>query len=934
MRLPRLVGSGCLLTAILSNAASAPAQVAKPPTVAGQRASATVTPSLPRGVVAGPSGEGISEYRLANGLTVLLFPDPAGSSMFVNTVYHVGAADENYGETGMAHLLEHLVFKGTPQIANFAAEFNRRGIRFNGTTAQDRTNYYGTFAANDVTLKWLLEAEADRMVHSFIAKRDLDSEMTVVRNEMEMGENRPSQVLGERLRSQAYLWHKYGQDAIGNRADVENVPIERLQAFYRKWYQPDNATVIVAGSFDPAKVLTIIQNSFGRIPRPTRILPPHYTVEPTQDGARQVEVRRTGTQELLAVGYHVPAFTHPDSAALAVLIDALQDENESPLWKALVDSKLAVGVAAMADEGRDPGIAAFETGVTPGVDPAKVQAVLIEQLEMRGGHALTEAAVDSAKLRIANRYRRIADSPVGTAKYLTDYAALGDWRLMFMRRDQIAKVTAADVNRVADTYFKPSNRTLAHFIPTEKPDRAVIAAAPTPAAMLKDYVAQPATASAGERSETDPVKLLAKTQYLTLGTSLKAAFYPRQSRGGLVTLTMMARYGDEASRRSYTGATRYLGELLMSGTASLSREQLAHRLEELGAQVSVGASDTSAIIQITCRRAVFADTLALAVDILRHPALAPEELERLRSQEIAALRSIDRTPGIVADDAMNAYFDPWPKGDPRAFRTADEEIAAAQRVRIEDVRRFHSEFVATSEGAVSVVGDFDPVEVKALLAEKLAGWVSKHPYVRTPEPSLQPPAVRRTFETPDRANAVFVARSNFPMNSDDADYTAIQVAARIFGGGAISSRLGTRIRAKEGLSYLVNGGAIIDTRDRNSKFYMLASTAPENMAKVEAAMREELGRFVRDGISAAELDDARDGLLSERAAGLGSNSGLASALNVGLLNDRTLQWDADVQAALRALTVERVNTAIRRHIKPETVSSFIAGDFKRAANIK
>lgn len=238
--------------------------------------------------------EGISEYRLDNGLKVLLFPDPTKETVTVNVTYKVGSKHENYGETGMAHLLEHLVFKGTPKHKDIPAELSSHGARPNGTTWTDRTNYFETFAATEENIDWALSMESDRMVNSFIAKKDLDSEMTVVRNEFERGENSPFRITLQRMMASAFEWHNYGKSTIGARSDLENVSIERLQDFYRKYYQPDNATLIVAGKFAPEDMLKKIEATFGNIPKPNRTIEPLYTVEPAQDGERQVTVRRVG----------------------------------------------------------------------------------------------------------------------------------------------------------------------------------------------------------------------------------------------------------------------------------------------------------------------------------------------------------------------------------------------------------------------------------------------------------------------------------------------------------------------------------------------------------------------------------------------------------------------------------------------------------------
>jgi len=246
--------------------------------------------ALPAGVTRTASVEGITEYRLANGLKVLLFPDATKPTTTVNVTYRVGSRHENYGETGMAHLLEHMVFKGTPSIPSVFQELGRRGMQFNGTTFFDRTNYYETFTASDESLDWALRMEAERMTQSKFSKADLDTEMSVVRNEFEMGENNPRLVLWKRLQALAFDWHNYGNVTIGARSDVENVDIGRLRAFYETYYQPDNAVLVVAGKFDPAKTLGLIVKHFGPIPRPARALPRLHTVEPVQDGERSAVV--------------------------------------------------------------------------------------------------------------------------------------------------------------------------------------------------------------------------------------------------------------------------------------------------------------------------------------------------------------------------------------------------------------------------------------------------------------------------------------------------------------------------------------------------------------------------------------------------------------------------------------------------------------------
>ena len=353
--------------------------------------------------------EGITEYRLGNGMRVLLFPDASKPTLTTNIVYMVGSRNEHYGETGMAHLLEHLLFKPT---ANFGIRkgtrtpveiLNASGADFNGTTSYDRTNYYSTFPANDDNLRLMLALEADRMVNSPIDQNDLwnkqtgKGEMTVVRNEFEIGENDPVSVTMERLQSVAYDWHNYGKSTIGARSDIEQVNIASLRAFYKRYYQPDNAMLMVAGRFDQTKVLAQVNALFGRIPRPARVLQPTYTREPVQDGERAVIVRRSGGTQFVGAGYHVAPSSHEDGAALALLSRILVDAPGGRLHKALVETKLATSVEVGSGGALEPGYRIFGAIVPSALSLETTEAAMLKVLENLKTAPVTEAEVARAK---------------------------------------------------------------------------------------------------------------------------------------------------------------------------------------------------------------------------------------------------------------------------------------------------------------------------------------------------------------------------------------------------------------------------------------------------------------------------------------------------------------------------------------------------------
>ena len=433
------------------------------------------------------SVEGITEYQLENGLKVLLFPDPSKQTITVNITYLVGSRHEAYGESGMAHLLEHLVFKGTPNHPDIPKELSDHGARPNGTTWFDRTNYFETFAATQENLEWALDLESDRMINSFISAEDLESEMTVVRNEYESGENFPSAVLYKRLLSAAYSWHNYGNSTIGERSDIENVPIERLQGFYRKYYQPDNAVLLVGGKIEEEPTLELVQKYFGKIPRPERELIPTYTAEPVQDGERFITLRRTGDVKAIACMYHTSSGLHPDAAALQVLMQSLSSQPSGRLYKNLVETQKASNLYSYKQTLREPGFVYIYADVPKDKPLDDVQDIMIATLDSLKSNPLSEEEVERAKGEILKYIELALTNTERIGLTMSEYIAMGDWRMFFINRDRIENVTVEDVAKVAEYYLKPSNCTLGHFVPVDEPDRVEIPETPAIASLVDGY---------------------------------------------------------------------------------------------------------------------------------------------------------------------------------------------------------------------------------------------------------------------------------------------------------------------------------------------------------------------------------------------------------------------------------------------------------------
>ncbi len=911
------------LLAVLALAAHLAAQPAK---VTPKPKAATSLPP-PQKIT---SVEGITEYVLGNGLHVLLFPDPGKPTITVNVTYLVGSRNENYGETGMAHLLEHLMFKGSTNHKNIPQEQTAHGARPNGSTWYDRTNYFETFQATEENLKWALELESDRMVNSFIARKDLDSEMTVVRNEFEAGENDPEGVLAERVLSTAYLWHNYGKDTIGARTDIENVPIERLQAFWRTYYQPDNAYLLVAGRFDEGKTLALINQTFGHIPRPGRVLQKTYTTEPAQDGERAVTLRRVGDVQSLAVAYHVPSGPHPDSAVIDLLGQVMADTPSGRLYKALVETKKATSVSDFFLFLHDPGFLMFQAQVRQESSLEDAQKTMLSTLDAIPGNPITKEEVDRARAELLKNIDLTLNSADRVGLELSEWIGAGDWRLFFLNRDRVKKLTAEDAQRVAVQYLKPSNRTVGIFIPTPKPDRAEIPASPDVAALLKDYKGEAAVAQ-GEAFDPSPANIESKTTRTKLSNGLQLALLSKKTRGATVVAALTLRFGDEKSLMNKSAIADLAADILIRGTAKHTRQQLKDEFDRLKARVATSGGPTQASVSVETIRENLPAVLKLVAEVLREPAFPADEFEQLKQEAFAAIEQQRSEPEAVGPNAYSRHLSPYPKGDVRYTETPDESLASYKAATLENTKKFYGDYYGASTGELAVVGDFDSKEILALATGLFDDWKSPRVFERVPRPYQNIEPVNDTLKTPDKANAFFIAGQSLELRDDDPDYPALVLGNYMLGGGFLNSRLAVRIRQKEGLSYGVGSQLSASPLDKSGNFTTYAIYAPQNAAKLEKAFREEVDRALKDGFTEQEVKEAKSGFLQSRQVSRAQDGSLARTLSANLFLKRTLYWDEEIEKKIAALTGAEIAAAMRRHIDPAKFTIIKAGDFDKPA---
>jgi len=875
------------------------------------------------------SVEGFTEYQLANGLKLVVFAEPTKHKLTVNMTVLVGSKHEGYGEAGMAHLLEHMLFKPTAKHPQPDRDLQERGADYNGTTWVDRTNYYETLPASDENLEFAIGWEADRLVNCPIKAEDLASEMTVVRNEFEMGENNPKMILEQRMFATAFEWHNYGKSTIGNRADIERVPADNLRAFYKKYYRPDNVVLFVGGRIDEAKTVALVQKYFGSIPRPTEPVRSTYTEEPAQDGERHVTLRRVGKVAVASVLYHIPAASDPDFAAVSVLEAILSADKTGRLYKALVERRLASKVEGVAYAWHDPSGMLFSAEVAAGNEPNAIVEGLLDAIDVVVQKGVTEEEVTRAKRTLLKLWDQHANETPKFLVGLTEWSGAGDWRLTFLFRDRVAKVTLADVDRVAKKYLQTSNRTVGVYVPTTEPQRTPVAAAPDVAALVKDYRGKPEF-SIGEVFDPSPDAIEARVKRSTI-EGVKVGLLSKKNRGGSVVVRLRLRYGSAKSLQGLGTACGFLPDLMAHGTRELNAEQLQDRLDELQSTLVADGRPGEAEFFLQTKREHLVAALAVLKQVLREPTLPESELAILKRHRLGTLDEQSAEPQFLAQRAVQQKLSPYPAGDVRAVASPQEEMKLVEAVDVATVKRIYDEFLGASAGELVIVGDFDEASVAKSLTGLLGGWKSKEPYDRIRRDAEKLPAPEMIkIHTPDKANAMYFAGLLMPLRDDAPEYPALFIGNDILGGSGFASRLMGRIREKEGLSYGVGSAFRAMSLDQRSTLSLYAISNNDNMAKVVSLAREEFDRMLKDGVTEAELTESKQGFLQSQQANRGDDSKLAQVLADALYAGRTLKFQSSIEEAVKKLTREQVQAAMQKYFDPSRLVNAVAGDLPKS----
>ena len=583
----------------------------------------------------------------------------------------------------------------------------------------------------------------------------------------------------------------------------------------------------------------------------------------------------------------------------------------------------------------DPGMFLAMAQLKPDQSIDEAEQTLVKTIEGLISEPPTQEEVDRAKARLLKNYELALTNSERIGLTMSETAAGGDWRLMHLERDEIKKITPADITRVAKAYLKSSNRTVGVFIPTKDPDRAVISDAPTAAVRLKDFKGGEIIQQ-GEVFDSSPKNIESRLTRVTLPGGLHLVMLPKKTRGGTVFALVNFRFGDEKSLFGKSAISALTGALLMRGTKNKSRQQIQDETDRLKAQISVTGGINVATGMAQTLEASLAASLTLIRELLREPSFPAADFESLKTQRIAGLEANKSEPGALVPLELNRHMSgQYKRGDTHYVSTIDEQIEDFKKLTLDDVQKFYGQFYGASDGEVVIVGQFDPAAAQKLVTTLFSDWKTPTRFSRPLNPYTSVAAMNKNLETPDKANGFLYASLFTKMSDDDPDLAAMTIANLIFGGSP-NSRLFARIRIKDGLSYAIQSGFTAPTKDDGARFNVQASAAPQLMPKLEAAFHEEIAKALKDGFTADEVAKAKATWLDERKVALSEDPSLNAPGIAGLLQLRErwgrnmVDWDAKLEAAVAALTPEQVSAAFRKHIDLAALSVVKGGDFKKA----
>ena len=890
---------------------------------------------------------GIEEYLYQpNGMNILLLRDNASPVATVQIVYRVGSKNEVLGNTGSTHLLEHLMFKGTPTFnkkrgTTITDVLQNTGAQLNATTWYDRTNYFETLPSDKIGLA--LQIEADRMRNSLLLKEDKEAEMTVVRNEFERGENDPNSLLDKEIWAAAYIAHPYHHSTIGWKSDIEKAPIEVLRNFYNTYYWPDNATLTIIGDFKKENVFELIEKYFGGITKAPNAMPQPYTEEPQQYGPRKIIVKKPGELGVVNKAYKIPGALHEDLPALNILGEIIGAGPSAILNKTFVDTRMGIYSYASATNFKEVGLFTIGVGFPTTSKHEDIDAKIGEVVAKIQKEGVTQDEVNRVVAKISAQTILGRDGSGVIASELNEAIAAGDWTDYVTGIDRLKKVTPADVLRVAKKYLVEDQSTTGYFIPKQSGSNEGLEAKAEN--FMPDnapfYYRDPKHNLVEEGISSEQKHTVNKVfDVKEIAAEKTASSFKREKIAGIDVVSVKTSAKDFMTVAASISLGNFANEgknemipslttaMLSKGTTLNDKFKFSEKLQKLGVNINIGASNTKINIGFKCLKKDLDQVIALLAEELRSPLFDTKEFENLKQQFTGNIQQNLNDPGERGGIALAQAI--YPKGNPNYSLSVEDDLANIKNATLDEVKAFHKKYFGPASMHLVIVGDTEGANLNAALKKSFKNWNGGVAETLKFEDAAKKPSKTEVITIAEKPSAELFVGQYTGLKRADADYIPFYIGNYTLGAG-FAGRLMQTVRDNDGLTYNISSG-LGGNITTGGYWFVNASFNPTLFQKGLDATMVQVKKWVNDGITEEELENKKTNLIGSFKVGMSTTNGMTrtilSFVERGLEPNYIEQYPKDIEK----VTLEQVNNAIKKYIQLDKMIVIKAGSLDTDGN--
>jgi zinc protease len=860
----------------------------------------------------GPGDAGIYERTLPNGLKVVVIEDRAVPVVQTAVWYGFGSLQETPGKTGLAHALEHMMFRGTPEISAGGLDdiVARMGAQMNGQTDYDYTQFYFVMPSDKIDVT--LFTEADRMQHASLRAADWAVERNAVLNELDGDASSPFFNLLSRVRAAAFPGQPAGRTPIGRRADVANATAADIRKYYREWYAPNNATLVIAGDVSHDVAFAKAQKYFGAIP--SRALPARNNRSPVPAHGQRVEAEFPFPFEVVDLAYAIPGDKEPGEPAVSTIATLLENQR-SPFYKALVQSNIALAIETNADTQLRGGLLNVFLVLNPGHHADEAQAVFQSTLDNMLAHGIDpDLAAAAKRMTIAERvYSVDSIDGIGDLAGYT-YGIVGE--KLGSEDARLEALTGADLLQAMKRYMK-SPTVVGHLSPNDQPPKGTSEKSDSTAAddfskrVPNGPIVEPAWVARAIRQPTTARSTLAPTSF-TLPNGLRVIV---QQKSNHPTFVLSGRIASSPAfePNGQEGIARLASDVADYGSQRYPFEQRRKATDEMGAFIDTGASFSA---QAETRD--FEKVLDILADGEMHPTFADPWLGVERSQLANSLGSEQNISGVMIDRAYDSLL--LSTADPSLRHPSAQTVNAITQA---DLLSYAREYWRPDLTTVSIVGDLSPQRVKDAMTAAFGAWETSG---AKPDAHLMamPPASKGHDWIGTAANQVFIRIGQPAVSRSSADYDTFLVLNQILGGsGDFESRLWQELRQKRGLVYGVDSS--LDSNADRGDFRIELNASPQRVVEAVQFVRDELRRFQTAPVTETELQEAKVRLVGDALLDEASSTGQAKQLLDILNNNLPLDYYRTLNERFQRITAADVQRVAKAYLRPDSLVEVYAG---------